>query len=133
MTKTLELSISLRQTYRKPKSPKVTIAIGLIGKLRREGDSIAVLSDSQTTYGAAKSLDAQKISVIAFPDAQVLVAQAGSSDLADKAIEIMQKRAKDQVLEDYETVAKVAQESVREVRTHLIEIHQGCNFSDEAW
>lgn len=90
-------------------------------------------SDSQTTCGAAKSLDAQKISVVNFQDAQVLVAQSGSADLADKAIEILAKKAKHIRLENDDTAAQVAKESIREIRNHLKELNQGCVTTDGGW
>ena len=86
----------------------MTIAIGLVSNPKGRPPLIVFASDSQTTYGAAKSLDAQKISVVNFKDAQVLVAQAGSADLADKAIEIMRKKAKEVKLECDDTVAQVS-------------------------
>jgi 20S proteasome alpha/beta subunit len=106
---------------------KVTIAIGLICKR-----AIIIASDSQTTYGAAKSLDCQKISLVQFRDAQVAVAASGISELSNKAVQIMQRKAKDISLETPETVPSVAQDAVREIRNHLVEINKGC-FTDEGW
>ena len=100
----LERWRKMRHRIRKTK-PQVTIAIGLISR-KKGHPQIIFASDSQTTYGAAKSLDAQKISIVNFGYAQILVAQAGSADLADKAIEIMRKKAKDVRLENSETVAE---------------------------
>lgn len=111
----------------------MTIAIGLICKKQGRPPAIILASDSQTTSGATKSLDAKKITIVNFRDAQVLVAQAGTADLADKAIDLMQKKAKHKKLENDETVGGVAQESIMEIRAHLIEINKGCNFSEDAW
>jgi hypothetical protein len=113
--------------------PKVTVAIGLISSKKGRPPHMIFASDSQTTYGAAKSLDAQKISVVNFADAQVLVAQSGLAELADAAIEIMRKRAKDVPLENEESAAKIVQESVRELRNHFLEINRGCNFTEDGW
>jgi 20S proteasome alpha/beta subunit len=128
----LERWRKIRHRIRKTK-PKVTIAIGLISRHKGRPPHMIFASDSQTTYGAAKSLDAQKISIVDFADAQVLVAQAGLADLADAAIEIIRKKAKDVPLENEETVSKTVQESVRELRNHFIELNKGCNFTEDGW
>jgi 20S proteasome alpha/beta subunit len=128
----LERWRQIRHRIRKTK-PLVTIAIGLISKPKGRPPHMIFASDSQTTYGAAKSLDAQKISIVNFADAQVLVAQAGMAELSDKAIEIMRKKAKDVPLENSETVAKITVESVREIRNHFYELNKGCVSSDEGW
>jgi hypothetical protein len=88
-------------------------------------------SDSQTTYGATKSLDSQKINRVDFPKCEVLVAQSGSAELADKAVEIMCRKASGAKPENHESILKVVQESVREVRDSLIETNKGCGFSED--
>ena len=91
-------------------------------------------SDSQTTYpGGQKRLDARKICVVKFANAKILVAQAGSADLADKAIENLQRIAKNIKVEDAETIPKTVKSAVREIRNYLVELNSGCNFSDDAW
>jgi hypothetical protein len=118
------------------KRKKVTIAIGLISKPKRAKGyppTIFFASDSQTTYGSTKSHDAQKINVVNFHDAQMLVAQAGMAELSDKAIEIMRRLAKETPFEDSETGAKIARQAVREIRNHLYELNKGCVSSDEGW
>jgi 20S proteasome alpha/beta subunit len=130
----LERRPEIHQRFRKHKPrPKVTIAIGLINSKKSHPPHMIFASDSQTTYGAAKSLDAQKLSVVNFADAQILVAQAGLAELADAAIEIMRKKAKDVPLENEETVPKIVQESVRELRNHFLELNKGCNFTEDGW
>lgn len=91
-------------------------------------------SDSQTTYpGGQKRLDARKITVVKFANANILVAQADSADLADKAIENLQRIAKDIKVEDAEAIPKAVQSAVREVRNYLVDLNKGCSFSDDAW
>ena len=128
----LERWRKIRHRLRKTK-PKVTIAIGLISRIKGRPPHMIFASDSQTTYGAAKSLDAQKISIVNFADAQILVAQAGMADLADATIEIIRKNAKDIPFKNEETAAKIVQDSVRELRNHFLEINGACNFTDETW
>jgi hypothetical protein len=71
----LESGAGWCKPYRKPyREPKVTIAIGLISK-QKEVPQIIMASDSQSTYGAAKRINPNKISIVAFADADVLVAQ----------------------------------------------------------
>jgi len=92
----------------------VTIAIGIISKSKtsRYGNGQIVLaSDSQTTFGSAKSLDTKKISVVKFSNCSILVVQAGSADLADRAIEIPKEKAKELPMEDYETAANLVQKA----------------------
>jgi 20S proteasome alpha/beta subunit len=115
----------------------MTIAIGLISRSKasqsQEGQ-IVLASDSQTTYpGGQKRVDTQKVSIVDFLDARILVAQAGSAELADKAVEILRRNANSVKVEDNETIPKLVQASVREVRNHLIELNRGCNFSEDGW
>lgn len=128
----LERWRKIRHRIRKTKS-KVTIAIGLISSPKGRPAQMIFASDSQTTYGAAKSLDAQKISIVDFADAQILVTQAGLSELADTTIEILRKKAKGVPVKNEETVPKTVQASVRELRSHFIDINEGCNFTDDSW
>lgn len=118
-------------------NPKVTIAIGIISKSQHGAmnrPTIFLACDSQTTGpGAAKSLDAQKLRTVEFANAEILVAHAGICDLAESVIEIMQRKAKNTTLESEETVTRVAQKSICEVRDHLIAINKECNFSEDAW
>ena len=122
-----------QKSWKPEKRKKVTIAIGLISKPKGLAPSIIFASDSQTTYGSTKSLDAQKISIIDFADTQVLVAQAGTAELADKAIEIMRKLAKDTPFENEETVSKIAVQAIREIRNHLKELNIGCVTTEDGW
>jgi len=113
----------------------VTIAIGLIVKARQNrAGAIIFASDSQTTFpGGQKRLDAQKINTVQFSDAEILVAQAGSAELADKTIDLMQQKAKDVCLTSLDSVLDVLQRSVKEVRNHLKELNSGCGYSHEDW
>jgi len=123
----------IRPKFRKA-IPKVTIAIGVIcGSGNEYAHSIVLASDSQTTYGELKSLDTKKISIVEFADAKILVAQAGTADLAEKTIIIMQDKAKGVKLENHETVERIAQESIKEVRKHLVDVNKDCNFTADDW
>jgi 20S proteasome alpha/beta subunit len=99
-----------------------------------KGGRIILASDSQTTYpGGQKRLDSRKMTIVEFANARVLVAQAGSADLADKAVEILQRNAKEIKVANVETVPQTIQAAVREVRNYLMEVNKGCNFSDADW
>jgi hypothetical protein len=111
----------------------MTIAIGLISQKLGPDPAILMACDSQLTRETTKRLDSRKIRIIEFSNAQVLVAQAGSDALSNKAIDIFAKKAKDRPLLEEETPVKLLEESVREVRKHLIDVNQGCNFSDDGW
>src|SRR6266496_434482 len=119
--KRFESDLRVSKTFlQKNQRPKVTIAIGLISKTGRfqpgQVGQIVMASDSQTTYpGNQKRTDAKKINVVEFSNGKILVAQAGSAELADKAIEIMQAKAQGVELQDAETAPKLAQESIREI------------------
>jgi 20S proteasome alpha/beta subunit len=107
----------------------MTIIIGLIGK-----DSIILACDSQTTYGAhTKRLNAKKISVVKFKNSEALVAESGAADLSSRVVEIFRRNAKNESLTDSDTVMRVAESSVREVRNHLVDLNKGCNFSEQGW
>lgn len=114
----------LRKT--RPK-PKVTIAIGLISKAKRR---IILACDSETTNGAVKSHDARKIGIVEFANGKILVAQAGSAMFGDEAIEIMCRRAKSIEIENPETVRKLAEDSLRELRNKAVEFNKDCPGMD---
>lgn len=111
----------------------MTIAIGLISKKLGPNPAILMASDSQLTRETSKRLDSRKIRIIEFPNAQVLVAQAGLDALSNTAIDLFAKKAKGTPLTEMETPVKLMEESVREVRKHLTDVNQGCNFSDDGW
>jgi 20S proteasome alpha/beta subunit len=94
----------------KPKKKPVSLIVGIICK-----DGIVLAADSQTTKGVAKQLGTNKISVAEFGNGHALMAESGSADLSNTAIEIFQRKAKGVKMEDESTVAKIAEESVREV------------------
>jgi len=132
------LAIMRSKPWKCPSRPKVTIAIGIISKHKphpdHKGGQIVLASDSQTTYPSGqKRLDAQKINVVRFADSKILIAQAGSAELADKAIEVLRRDSKNIKVENAESVPKAIQAALREVRNELKESYQGCNFTDDAW
>lgn len=102
----------------------MTLIIGIIC-----ANGIVLAADSQTTKGAAKQLSTNKISVVEFETGMALVAESGSASLSNAAIEIFQRKAKGKQIKDETTVAKTAEESVREV-VRGITIHLNPNSSD---
>jgi 20S proteasome alpha/beta subunit len=111
----------------------MTIAIGLISRNVGPNPAILMATDSQLTRETSKRSDSKKIRVVEFSNAHVLVAQAGQDALSNSAIDIFSKKAKSELITEIETPIKLIQESVREVRKHLSDVNQGCNFSDDAW
>jgi hypothetical protein len=124
----------IRPKYPPPRRPRVTIAIGMISRPKHDPPQIVLASDSQTTYpGGPKSLDTRKISIVRFNDDEILVAQSGSADLADKAIEIMQREAKGRNLDSEDVAPSIAEKALRQIRTHLKSINEGMITSEDGW
>jgi 20S proteasome alpha/beta subunit len=103
----------------------VTLIIGIICK-----DGIVLAADSQTTKGAARQLGTNKIRVVEFGNGKAIVAESGSASLSARAIEVFQRKAAGRKIEDDSTIAKAAEESVREIRSSLTSLHPNCNFPD---
>jgi 20S proteasome alpha/beta subunit len=103
----------------------VTIITGIICK-----DHIVLASDSQTTQGTMKQCSTEKISIVKLANASALVAEAGSAVLSGRAIEILQKLAKDRPLDDYRTLADLSQVAMRKLKDELK--IQNCDCSMEA-
>ena len=120
------LRIGFRNVRQRLQRPKVTIAIGLIVRgPAKQQTTIVFASDSQTTYpGGQKRLDAKKIKSVNFNDAQILVAQAGSAELADQAVEIMRQKAETVDVSNEYVVGDLAKAAVREIRNHLFDINK---------
>ena len=93
----------------KPKQP-MTIIAGLIAE-----DSIILASDSQTTYGVPKDLQAKKVHIVSFKNADVLVGISGSAELANCVIERFQGKAENVEITDQFTVQELIQSCVRYV------------------
>ncbi|MGA2174317.1 MAG: hypothetical protein ABSH38_04955 [Verrucomicrobiota bacterium] len=104
----------------------MTIVVGLIGK-----ESIVLASDSQSTYGVAKLLNARKIGVVAFENGTALVAQAGAAYPASRAVQLFERKAKSLRVTDSESFIKAARDSVLEVKHCLIEGQGGAAFSED--
>ena len=122
------------KTYCKPKrNPKVTIAIGLIEreKSKDKRSRIVFASDTQLTDGAAKRINTNKISIINFSDAQIMVAMADSVEAGDRTVELMRRVAKDASLDSPESGIKTAQAALREVRNHLKDWYKEGGIDDE--
>ena len=110
-----------------PKNPtrtkgKVTIAIGFISKSAQpDKGHIMFACDSQMTYGSGpKDLSAQKLSVICFQNLKVLMTHSGMVGPGARVIKNIERRAANVRVETWETVAKVIQESVLEVKKSLL-------------
>jgi hypothetical protein len=104
----------------------VTLIVGIICK-----DGIVLAADSQTTKGAAKQLGANKISVVEFENGKALVAESGSASLSVSAIQAFQRKAAGRKIEDDSTVATIAEEAVREIRSSLTSLNPNCNSPTE--
>jgi 20S proteasome alpha/beta subunit len=96
---------SLRNFVRRP------LIIGIVCR-----DGIVLAAESQTTMPpTGKLLGTDKIHIIEFEFDRVLVAEAGSDTLSNRAIEIFEKKAKGVKIDNAETVLNLAQKSMREV------------------
>lgn len=100
----------------------MTLIVGIICK-----DAIVLAADSQTTKGTAKQLGTNKISIVEFENGKALVAESGSTSLSISAIQTFQRKAKGKQIEDDLTIAKTAEEAVREINTSLTSLHPQCN------
>jgi 20S proteasome alpha/beta subunit len=118
------------QKLKKRKTP-VTLIIGIVCK-----DGIVLAADSQTTkgisFGAAKSCSTDKINVIEFENGKALVAESGSASLSNSVIEAMHRKAKGVKIENELTIAKLAEDSVREIRSSITNLHP-TNTAPENW
>ena len=110
------------QYYRKA---PVTIIVGIICK-----DAIVIASDSQTTSGARKATDSDKVSVLQLQDAKALVAQSGSSVLGARAVEILEGLAANQPLSDRRSVADLAQKAMRLLTQELRAKNCDCSMEE---
>jgi hypothetical protein len=63
----------------------------------------------------------------------ILVAQAGSAGLGDKAVEIMRRKSKGRNVENDQTVPDIAADALKEIRNHLKAVNQGIISSDDGW
>src|SRR6266567_6612872 len=97
------------KSRRKP----VTIIVGIICE-----NGIVVASDSQTTHGNSR-LHCNKVSCLEFIGGKAIVAQSGASDLSSRAVQILTEKAKQSRIADDRSVARLAEESVREVHNYL--------------
>ena len=88
-------------------------------------------ADSQTTKGIAKLPGTQKIREIKFANGKALIAESGSASLSNNVIEFFQNKAKEKQIEDELTVAKLAEESVREIRGQITSLHPEKNAPED--
>lgn len=116
----------IRRLKAKRKIP-VTIIVGLICER-----CVILASDSQTTYssglGATKRSDTQKISPITFRNGQAIIAQAGDAALSGRAIEILTELAKGKEINDYRSVADLAQVAMRKLKDELRAANCDCTI-----
>ncbi len=98
----------------------VTIIIGVICK-----DAIVVASDSQTTEGTAKRMDAEKIRAIPFENTTGILATSGNVALSYRVAEITKSKCVKGPLSDVWQFAENAEAALKEVRTALLEPYAG--------
>jgi 20S proteasome alpha/beta subunit len=96
------------------KSKPVTLIIGIICK-----DGIVLAADSQTTKSDAKVLGTNKITAVGTADGEFLIAESGSADLSNRAIEIINRKSDSLLLQDVEAIPRMVRESMREVTQEL--------------
>ncbi len=106
----------------------MTLIVGIVCK-----DAIVLAADSQTTYFPSKILGTNKISAVNFSNGKALVAEAGLVSLSNTAVHIFQNKAKATEIKDEETVAKVCQQAVQEIRQHQISLFPRRKYSLEEW
>jgi 20S proteasome alpha/beta subunit len=104
----------------------VTIIAGIISK-----DCIVVASDSQTTCGGMKRMDAKKVGIVEFAsDHHVLVGQGGNAGNSARAIEILSEMAKGKDITDYRTPADLARSAMLQVKQELRQQYCNCTMSE---
>jgi len=123
-------SVIMRGKPRKvPASPKVTIAIGFISRPEDNSPGEIILAcESQTTYGNSKDYTAEKLNIIKFRNAKVLMANAGFVRESKLAVASIRERAANAVVESPQTVRLVIEEAMRDVRASLC---YGKSITDE--
>jgi 20S proteasome alpha/beta subunit len=101
----------------------MTLVVGLVCQ-----DAIIIASDSRTSDLASGRIrdDAQKISLLQLTKGvEALIAQAGHADLAARAVEILERIAKDKPLNDYRAVSDLAEQALKELRKRLLDQFHG--------
>lgn len=105
------------------KGPKVTILIGFTH--RRQNEELIVLgADSQITGASSNTSadgDVPKIVAVNFANGTALLAKSGATASADRFEEIFAERAVGHTIKGPRDVANVAEDSIRELRTQLID------------
>src|SRR3974390_1731195 len=94
--------------------PPVSIAVGIIAD-----GGIVFASDSQSTRGNAKDLDAHNIGSIQTSDDYAFVAVSGNCEVAERAIELLQEEAKDKKAENRRSIPEWAQKAMRRLRNEI--------------
>jgi hypothetical protein len=113
--------------------PKVTIAIGILHNAPDISErQIVFAADSQRTYlSGPKDLDAEKIRMVQFANCQVLLAYSGFEKPCQDFVRIIQRRAKGFWVENQESVANVAMESLRELRLPIYQQIRELNLTED--
>jgi len=109
----------------------MTLIVGIIC-----ADGIVMGSDTQTTYSAygTKLLDQNKFSIVRFRDSAVLVGESGSVNLANRTIQIFEKKAKEINSQNSDdVVAQTLKEAIRETRNERMSIETAGAYSLEGW
>lgn len=103
----------------------MTIGIGIIC-----GDCIMLACDSQTTVGVSK-ISGQKLEIIDFADSRIVLTYANFDDPAQMAIDCIRRRARDQKIENTESVKTVCIEGLKDVRKHFWELDKLDRLTDD--
>lgn len=107
-----------RPSVPKPKVPPVTIVLGFTCK-----DGIVLACDSQISNpeSTRKQTGVAKLARVDFAGSSVLVAKAGSLWMSSYFQEFFEKNARHVPLTDYRVVTAIAEQTMREVKTRLID------------
>ena len=117
--------------------PPMTQIVGIVCKESvnySPRDTIVIACESQYTIGGSgeKVTDAQKMSTIKFSDGkEVLIAQAGNTELSARAVRFMSEIAKDRLLNGEFCVANIAEEAINRVRSEMLAMMQPRDYSIE--
>jgi len=103
----------------------VTIIVGIACK-----HGIVLASDSETTYGFAKSRDTVKVHFVEFSNGVVLIGESGNAEIASRALDHFRDSAKATELTDYQTAADVLQKAIWKVRGELLTTHANCSAEE---
>jgi len=107
----------------------VTIAIGLLTKNKGFGKGQIVFAcESEITDEVAKTQSARKLNLIQFSNGKALAVYSKSVDMGDAVMEIFQRRAQDAKIDSPTAVARVAEDSMLELRNRIVDMNKNCQI-----